>query len=79
MSWHILREHQDWVTALNSVYSSGTQGRELMLAACRPLVWHARARLVGGRWRDGIGLLLLMTALLGWSGATHRILRSLRS
>jgi glycosyltransferase involved in cell wall biosynthesis len=79
MAWYILREHPDSVTALRSVYSSGLQGRELMLAVCRPLVWLARGCLDKGQWRQGLALLLLMANVLGWSGATHRLLRSLRS
>jgi glycosyltransferase involved in cell wall biosynthesis len=79
IAWNILRDHPDWVTALRGVYSSGIQGRELMLAACRPLVWRIRVRLNKGRWREGLALMLLMGNLLGWSGATRRLFRSLRS
>jgi len=78
IAWNILREHPDWVIALRGVYTSGIQGRELILAVCRPLVWRVRVRLSNGQWLEALALALLMANLLGWFGATRRLYRSLR-
>jgi len=78
LAWDVLAGRKDWIRALHECGSKSAYGRDILYAACRPLVWQSRSSLIRGDAGGGIRKLKLLAAILGPRGAYRRALASLK-
>jgi len=78
LPWRILADNSGWIDSLGACYRANAYGRDILHAACRPLVWHARKMLQKGDIAGGIGMLKLMASILGMGGMCSRLVGSVQ-
>jgi glycosyltransferase involved in cell wall biosynthesis len=77
LAWIILDENPQWVSGLAQIAGGKKNGRDLIIAMCRPLVWYIKMHGGKGEIKETCRYLALVVRILGFPGAARRAMLSL--
>ena len=70
--WSDFKTHPQWIAGLQECYRANACGRQMMRAACRPLLWYARRHFKKGRIRMALLVVCIWAGIMGVEGAASR-------